>query len=111
MFTLNKKRRQAKVRAKIKGTSKRPRLSVNRSNRGVRVQLIDDVNQKTLFSAMSVGDKKKTPMENAKSAGERLAKEAKAKGVKKVVFDRGGFAYHGLVKMVAEGARDGGLEF
>ena len=111
---LNKKRRKIRVRSKIKGTPDRPRLSVNRSNKGVRLQLIDDVNQKTLFSDNSISnsvDKKRTPMENAKLAGERLAKKAKKAGVEKVVFDRGSFSYHGQIKEVANGAREGGLEF
>lgn len=106
-----RKRRHRRIRASIEGTSERPRLSVYRSNRGVQVQLIDDQSANTLVSASSVKDTKKNPLEAAKEAGSRLAKEAVKKGIKNVVFDRGGFAYHGRVKMVAEGAREGGLNF
>ncbi len=99
------------MRSEIRGTSERPRISVHRSNKGVRVQLIDDDKGITIASASYIGGKKGTPSEQAKRAGLDLAKEAKKKGVEKVVFDRGGFVYHGQVKMVAEGAREGGLEF
>ncbi len=107
----NRKRRHARVRAKVKGTSERPRISVFRSNKAIRAQLIDDSKGNTLVSVSSVEEKKKSPMEDARAVGVKLAKEAKKKGIKKAVFDRSGFAYHGKVKMVAEGAREGGLEF
>ena len=106
-----RKRRHSRIRASVMGTANRPRLSVYRSNRGVQIQLIDDENARTLVSASSVKDTKQNPLEAAKEAGARLAKEAVKDGIKEVVFDRGGFAYHGRVKMVAEGAREGGLKF
>lgn len=106
-----RKRRHKKVRSKIMGTSERPRLSVYRSNKKVRIQLIDDRKGHTLVAVSSVLSKEASPQEAAKKAGLELAEKAKKEGLKKVVFDRGGFAYHGRVKMVAEGAREGGLEF
>ncbi|MGM0482321.1 MAG: 50S ribosomal protein L18 [Patescibacteria group bacterium] len=106
----SRKRRHKKIRATLEGTAERPRISVHRSNKGVQVQLIDDQKGHTMALASSVKDNK-NPMEAAKDAGLKLAKEAKSKGVKEAVFDRGGFAYHGRVKMVAEGAREGGLQF
>ncbi len=108
---INRKRRHARVRAKVAGTSERPRISVFRSNKITRVQLIDDEKGHTLVTVSSVEGGKKTPMEEAKIVGVNLAKEAKKNGIVKVVFDRGGYAYHGRVRMVAEGAREGGLEF
>lgn len=109
--TLKKDRRKAKVKLSIKTGSDRPRLSVSRSNKGVRVQLIDDGKGKTLAFASSVGMKGSSPMELAKKVGLDVARQAKEKKITKVVFDRGGLAYHGKVKMVAEGAREGGLKF
>lgn len=106
----SRKRRHKKIRSTLEGTSERPRISVYRSNRGVQVQLIDDQKSHTIAITSSVKDNK-NPLEAAKDAGLRLAKEAKDKGIKKAVFDRGGLAYHGRVKMVAEGAREGGLQF
>ena len=107
----SRNRRHKKIRSTVKGTEERPRLSVYRSNRGVQAQLIDDQNGVTLVSTVSMKDKKISPLDASKDAGLRLAKEAVKKGIKSVVFDRGGFAYHGRIKMVAEGAREGGLEF
>lgn len=108
---INLERRHSKVRAKIKGTSERPRLSVNRSNMAMRVQLIDDVKGHTVVAVDLFRKGKKTPLEIAKEAGLEIAKKAKKVGVEKVVFDRGGHPFHGRVKMVAEGAREGGLQF
>ncbi len=108
--------RHKRIRAKISGTKEQPRLSVFRSNKHIFLQLIDDSSQKTLVSAsdlkinLSAGGKG-TKTEIAKEVGKELAKLAKAKKIKKVVFDRGGYKYHGRVKASAEGAREGGLSF
>jgi large subunit ribosomal protein L18 len=106
-------RRRRRVRAKVQGTAERPRLSVFRSNRGIRAQLIDDVQGHTLAAVnWTEGDLKPLArMEQAKRAGELLAERAKAAGVEECVFDRGGYRYHGKVKALAEGAREGGLKF
>jgi large subunit ribosomal protein L18 len=114
--TTNRQRRQRRryrVRSKISGTAERPRLSVYRSNKGVFAQLIDDVDGKTLAAANwtepELRELDKT--EQAKKAGELLAERAKKAGVESCVFDRSGYRYHGRVKALAEGAREGGLEF
>jgi large subunit ribosomal protein L18 len=106
-------RRRHRVRAKVTGTAERPRLSVYRSNRGVFAQLIDDVEGRTLAAANWTEPELKDlgRMEQAHKAGELLATRAKAAGVETCVFDRGGYQYHGRVKALAEGAREGGLEF
>ena len=106
-------RRRRRVRAKITGTAERPRISVFRSNRGVFAQIIDDVSGTTLAAVNWTEDDLKTlpRMEQAKRAGELLAERAKAAGVENAVFDRGGYQYHGRVKALAEGAREGGLIF
>ena len=106
-------RRRRRVRAKVRGTAERPRLSVFRSNRGVFAQVIDDGSGRTLAAVnWTEDDLKSLPrMEQAKRAGELLAERAKAAGVENVVFDRGGYQYHGRVKALAEGAREGGLIF
>jgi large subunit ribosomal protein L18 len=106
-------RRRRRVRAKVSGTSERPRLSVFRSNRGIGAQLIDDVAGHTVAAVNWVeGDLKSLArMEQAKKAGELLAQRAKDAGVEQCVFDRGGYRYHGMVKALAEGAREGGLRF
>lgn len=102
-------RRHKRVRSKIKGTAERPRLSVFRSNRHIIVQLIDDNAGKTL---VSVTDVEGEPLRIcAEKAGMHLAEKAKKISISSVVFDRGGYAYHGAVKAVAEGARKGGLKF
>ncbi len=105
-------RRHRRVRKKIVGSPERPRLAVYRSNRHVYAQLIDDYAGRTLAAASSQtvsdgGD----PKAIAKAVGRELAARAKEAGVEKVAFDRGGFMYHGRVAAVAEGAREGGLEF
>ncbi|MGK2954490.1 MAG: 50S ribosomal protein L18 [Solirubrobacterales bacterium] len=106
-------RRRHRVRAKVTGTAERPRLSVYRSNRGIFAQLIDDVDGKTLAAAnwteADLRDLGRT--EQAKKAGEVLATRAKKAGVETCVFDRSGYRYHGRVKALAEGAREGGLKF
>ena len=109
-------KRRKKVRGNLHGTKTRPRFSVFRSNQKIYAQLIDDDAGKTLsyYSSSKLTDTKKkgkTKSETAKLVGEELAKAAKKKKIKKVVFDRGGYRYHGRVKALAEGARKGGLEF
>jgi large subunit ribosomal protein L18 len=106
-------RRRRRVRAKVRGTAERPRLSVFRSNRGIQAQLIDDVAGRTLAAVnWTEGDLKSLKtMDQAKKAGELLAERGKAAGVESVVFDRGGYRYHGRVKALADGAREGGLRF
>jgi large subunit ribosomal protein L18 len=106
-------RRRRRVRARISGTAQRPRLSVYRSNRGIFAQLIDDTQGKTLAAVNWIEPelRKLSATEQAKKAGELLADRAKAAGVQTCVFDRGGYQYHGRVKALAEGAREGGLAF
>ena len=106
-------KRRRRVRAKVTGTAERPRISVFRSNRGIFAQLIDDVAGRTLAAVNWTEDELKTMprMEQAKRAGELLAERAKAAGVESAVFDRGGYRYHGRVRALAEGAREGGLTF
>jgi large subunit ribosomal protein L18 len=106
-------RRRRRVRAKVRGTAERPRLSVFRSNRGVSAQLIDDVGGVTLAAVnWTEGDVKSLArMEQAKRVGELLAQRAKDAGVETCIFDRGGYQYHGRVKALADGAREGGLAF
>ena len=106
-------RRRRRVRAKIRGSAERPRLSVFRSNRGIGAQLIDDVNGHTLAAVNWTESDLKSlgRMDQAKRAGELLAQRAKEAGVETVVFDRGGYRFHGKVKALADGAREGGLRF
>lgn len=102
------------MRAKIQGTSQRPRISVFRSNRHLYAQLIDDASGKIMaaVSDLKPGKKKKASgTELARLLGKALAEKAASKGVSKAVFDRGGYKYHGKVKAVAEGAREAGLSF
>jgi large subunit ribosomal protein L18 len=104
-------RRRRRVRAKVTGSAERPRISVFRSNRGIAAQLIDDVAGRTLTSVnwTEADLRKLTGIDQAKKAGELLAQRAVAAGVEAAVFDRGGYQYHGRVKALAEGAREGGL--
>ena len=106
-------RRRRRVRAKVRGTATRPRLSVYRSNRGVFAQLIDDDAARTLAQVSWTEDPLKglDSMEQAKRAGTVLAERAKQAGIESCVFDRGGYQYHGRVRALAEGAREGGLKF
>jgi large subunit ribosomal protein L18 len=105
-------RRHRRVRGKVTGTAERPRLVVFRSNRGIEAQLVDDTNGKTLYAASWLQAKSKgNKIEQAAEVGKLLADNARAGGVKKVVFDRGGYLYHGRVKALADAARKGGLEF
>ncbi len=106
-------RRRRRVRAKIRGTAERPRLSVFRSNKGVFAQLVDDADGRTVASVswIEADLRKLGTMEQAKRSGELLAERAKKAGVETCVFDRGGYRFHGRVKALAEGAREGGLKF
>ena len=105
-------RRHRRVRKKVVGTPERPRLAVFRSNRHIYAQVIDDVAGRTLAAASTVVTAKgDDPLAKAKSVGLELASRAKGAGVTAVAFDRGGFMYHGRVKALADGAREGGLEF
>ena len=117
MSTLTKReareRRHRRVRGKIAGTAERPRLAVFRSNRGIFAQLVDDDAGRTLASASWLGLKGFTgnKTEQAAEVGKALAAAAKSAGIERCVFDRGGYLYHGRVKALAEGAREGGLQF
>src|SRR3954464_10147797 len=106
-------RRRRRVRAKVHGTAERPRISVFRSNRGIFAQLVDDEAGRTLASVQWTESDLRSlkPMEQAARAGALLAERAKAAGVESAVFDRGGYQYHGRVKALADGAREGGLIF
>jgi large subunit ribosomal protein L18 len=106
-------RRRRRVRARVSGTAQRPRLSVFRSNKGVIAQLIDDTKGHTVAAVNWIEPdlRKLTATDQAKKAGELLADRAKAAGVETCVFDRGGYQYHGRVKALADGAREGGLAF
>jgi large subunit ribosomal protein L18 len=106
-------RRKRRIRGRIEGTSERPRVSVFRSNKAIYAQLVDDIAATTLVAARSaeLGSAKLNKSETAKKVGELLAQRAKDKGIERVVFDRSGYLYHGRVKALAEGAREGGLVF
>lgn len=110
-----RQKRHARVRAKLSGTEARPRLNVFRSNKHIYAQLIDDVNGVTLASASTLdkdlGVEGTSNIEAAQKVGENIAKRAVEKGYKSVVFDRGGYLFHGRVKALAEAARENGLEF
>ena len=106
-------RRHRRIRGKIVGTAQRPRLAVFRSNKGISAQLVDDDTGKTLAGASWVGLKSFSGNKTAQATevGKALAAAAKEAGIETVVFDRGGYLYHGRVKALAEGAREGGLKF
>ncbi len=108
-----RERRHRRVRGKVAGNAERPRLAVFRSNRGIFAQLVDDAGGRTLAGASWVALKgfKGDKSEQAKEVGKQLAAAAKKAGIAEVVFDRGGYLYHGRVKALAEGAREGGLKF
>ncbi|MDR9388501.1 MAG: 50S ribosomal protein L18 [Balneolaceae bacterium] len=115
--TERRNRIHRRVRAKVQGTAERPRLSAFKSNKHVTLQLIDDLKEQTILG-MSTNTKGvadlvngKSPSEAAGIVGQEIAKAAKDQGITKVVFDRGGFVYHGVIKAAAEGAREGGLQF
>jgi large subunit ribosomal protein L18 len=106
-------RRRRRVRAKIRGSAERPRISVFRSNRGIFAQLVDDDAGRTVAAVNWTESELKTlpRLDQARRAGALLAERAKAAGVERVVFDRGGYQYHGRVKAFADGAREAGLQF
>lgn len=116
-MSVNKEKRRLKIRksirSKISGTKERPRVSVFKSNKAIYSQIIDDMSGNTLVSCSSVDIKKfgKNNIESSKEVGIKLAEKAKKKGIKKVLFDRGGYVYHGKIKSFADGAREGGLIF
>lgn len=101
------------IRNQISGTAERPRLSVFKSNKGIYAQLIDDVAGNTIAASSStdIGEAGKANIDISKKVGQKLAEKANTSGIKKVVFDRGGYPYHGRIKALAEGAREGGLKF
>ena len=109
--TLQRQRRHDRIRSKVAGTEAKPRLSVFRSNKAIYAQLVDDVKGQTMAAASSMGVKGKKGVEAAKIVGQALAKAAMEKKIATCVFDRGGYEYHGQVKALAEGAREGGLKF
>ena len=108
-----RERRHRRVRGKVRGTSERPRLVVSRSNKGISAQLVDDMAGKTVAAAASVQIKSFKGNKTAQAAevGKELAKRAKDAGIESVVFDRGGYLFHGRVKALADAAREGGLKF
>lgn len=112
-----RKRRHLRVRRKVAGTPERPRLNVYRSLEHIYAQVIDDTTGQTLVSASTVDRDLRTELaplpklEQAKAVGQKVAERAKAKGIEQVVFDRGGYLYHGRVKALAEGGREAGLTF
>jgi large subunit ribosomal protein L18 len=110
----SRKRIHKRIRKKVQGTAERPRLSVFRSNKQIYVQAIDDVNSKTIITASSLENAigtEGTKIEQAKKVGLLIAEKAKGANIETVVFDRGGYLYHGRVKSLADGAREGGLNF
>jgi len=113
--SIQRSRVRTKIRGKISGTSERPRLSVFRSNKQIYAQIIDDAEGKTLTSASSIdkdiASKTVNKVEQAKLVGQLLAEKAKEAEVETVVFDRGGYIFHGRIKALADGAREGGLKF
>lgn len=108
---LKRERRHHRVRARVEGTEARPRLNIYKSNTGLFAQIINDERGKTIVSVNSTSEKGKTPRERAEQAASTLAKKAGEQGIKKVVFDRGGFQYLGTIKAFADAARAAGLEF
>jgi large subunit ribosomal protein L18 len=104
-------KRRRRVRAKVVGTAERPRISVFRSNRGISAQLVDDLNGRTVAAVQWTEFRGAKRMDQAAQVGKTLAERAKAAGVERAVFDRGGYQYHGRVKALAESAREGGLAF
>jgi large subunit ribosomal protein L18 len=108
-----RERRHRRVRGKVFGTAERPRLVVFRSNRGIEAQLVDDLEGKTLAAAtwLRLKSFKGSKTEQAAEVGKLLAQNAKTAGIETVVFDRGGYLYHGRVKALADAAREGGLKF
>lgn len=112
-YSKARQKRHRRVRAKISGTPERPRLAVYRSNTGIYGQLIDDVARKTLASVSpaEVKDAKRTKIDQSTTLGNLIAEKAKKVGITTIVFDRGGYQYHGRVKAFADAARSAGLQF
>lgn len=106
-----RQRRQARIRAKVSGTAERPRFSVFKSNKALSAQLIDDDKGVTLVSGTTAVIQKGTPTEKAVELGAQIAKDAKAKKIETVVFDRGGYIFAGQIKALADSAREAGLTF
>lgn len=110
-------KRHYRIRAKISGTKEKPRLTIHRSNSNLYLQFVDDMSQSTLLSCSTndkefkSGNKRSGNIEGAKRLGTYAAQKAKAKGIEKVVFDRGGYLYHGRIKALADSAREAGLKF
>lgn len=109
--SLSRLSRKKRIRARVTGTAARPRLTVHRSLTQIRAQVVDDMTGKTLAAASTKEAKTKMTVEGAKKVGELLAKKAKDAGITSVVFDRNAYKYHGRVKALADGAREGGLQF
>jgi len=111
--SIRRERIKRGIRKSVEGTSQRPRLSVFRSNKAIYAQIIDDAKGHTVAAAssMELDKKAKLNLEMSKSVGKKVAEKAIASGVKEIVFDRNGYLYHGNVKALAEGAREGGLKF
>jgi len=112
-YSAARAKRHKRVRAKISGTPERPRLAVYRSNTGIYGQLIDDINHKTIVSVSPVelADKKVSKIEQSQLLGKALSAKAVEKNITVIVYDRGGYRYHGRVKAFADAAREGGLQF
>jgi large subunit ribosomal protein L18 len=111
---IQRKRIHMRIRKRINGTTERPRLSVFRSNKSIYCQVIDDQTGHTIVAASSLDsaiNKDGNKIDQAKEVGKSIAEKAKAKGIESIVFDRAGYLYHGRVKALAEGAREGGLQF
>lgn len=104
-------KRKNRIRKKILGTPERPRLTVFKSNKHLYAQVIDDLNHKTLVAASSLKEKSGANKEAAKWLGQAIAERAKAQNINDVVFDRNGYQYHGVVRQIADSAREGGLKF
>lgn len=113
MITKQERRNKIKtrIRGKVSGTAERPRMTVFRSNKQIYVQLVDDLEGKTLVSASSKGVEEGTKSEVAAKVGQAIAEKALAAGITEVVFDRNGYLFHGRVKSLADAARNGGLKF
>lgn len=115
--SVSRKRRHVRVRSKIQGTAERPRLNVYRSLEHIYAQIIDDVSGNTIVSSSTISRDMRSDLaplsklEQAKAVGKAIAESAREKGIEQVVFDRGGFPYHGRIKALAEGSREGGLVF
>ena len=112
-YSASRAKRHKRVRAKVSGTPERPRLAVYRSNTGIYGQLIDDLNHKTILSVspIELKDKKISKIEQSQLLGKALSSKASEKKITSIVFDRGGYRYHGRVKAFADAAREGGLQF